>query len=215
MQKKMKAWNNWLLIANGAPLCELKLRALAEHRRVMVLDGAYCCIKELGLNIDVLLGDFDSLDPCFLQQAKKATIEIIHTPDQNQTDFEKGIRYLDSRGAEDILVCAATGRRLQHTLYNLRLLKKFYHPRRSMVLLTATESIRYLQNETFRLVGKIGDGVGLFGFPHAKATTCGLHYEMRDFALTFADQASVSNALLQQEAIIQIAGEALCIHEDT
>ena len=64
MQKKTNDLQhpNWLLIADGEPLPKERLVALAANRQVIVLDGAYEYIKQIGLHVDILLGDFDSIN---------------------------------------------------------------------------------------------------------------------------------------------------------
>jgi thiamine pyrophosphokinase len=63
------------------------------------------------------------------------------------------------------------------------------------------------------MIGKIGDGVALLGFPHATVSTSGFKYDMQNRALAFEQFASISNTLVKEEAIVQIAGGILCIQE--
>ena len=204
---------HWLLIANSIPLSHNKLLTLAKNRRVLVLDGAYIHAKHITLTIDALSGDFDSISTEDLAHAKNIGITVVHTPDQNQTDLEKGIAYLDSLNAQSIIICAATDGRLQHTLFNLRLLKRCYRINRPLVLYTETEIIRYVQDTEIYIQGAIGNSLGILGFPYATITTHGLQYEVTDYLLDFANTSSVSNALACEQAFIKIKGDALIIHE--
>lgn len=205
--------NHWLLIANSTPLSQDKLLMLAKNKRVLVLDGAYTHAKQTTLTIDALSGDFDSISADDLTHAKNTQVAIVHTPDQNQTDLEKGIAYLDSLNAQSITICAATGRRLQHTLFNLQLLKRCYRNNRPLTLYTETEIIRYVEDNELHIQGCIGDSIGILGFPHASITTKGLLYEVTDYLLDFAHSSSVLNALVGEQAFIKIKGDALIIHE--
>jgi thiamine pyrophosphokinase len=214
MQNNITESAHWLLIGNGALLSDAKLLALAAHKRVMALDGAYALVQRTGLNIDVLLGDFDSIDPLDLEQADAAEeVTVVHAPDQDQTDLQKGIAYLDELAAKSITVCAATDGRLQHTLFNLRLLKRCYRIDRPLMLYTETEIIRYVHNGELRITGHINDSIGILGFPQASITTKGLQYEVMNYLLDFDGSSSVSNSLAHEEAVIQVTGDALVIHE--
>jgi thiamine pyrophosphokinase len=213
MLNEAKNGSHWLLIADGEPLSAAKLMGLAQHRRVLVLDGAYSYAKQIGLNIEVLLGDFDTIDPAILEQVRLTTTTVVHTPDQNKTDLEKGLAYLDEQAAQSVIICAAIGKRLQHTLYNLRLLKKCHRPQRSLVIYSETEMIRYLHDSEIRIIGKVGDSVGVLGFPVARVTSVGLKYEMKNYQMIFEQQSSVLNELAQTEANIRIKGDALVIYE--
>ena len=212
MQNK-KDSAHWLLIANSIPLSNTKLLTLAKNKRVLVLDGAYTHAKHTTLTIDVLSGDFDSISSEDLTHAKATKTTVIHTPNQNQTDLEKGIAYLDSLNAQSITICAATDGRLQHTLFNLRLLKRCHRNNRPLILYTETEMIRYAEDTEISIQGCIGDSFGILGFPHAVITTQGLQYEVENYLLDFANSSSVSNTLVCEQAFIKIKGHALVIHE--
>jgi thiamine pyrophosphokinase len=205
--------DHWLLIANSVPLTTTKLLTLARNKHVLVLDGAYTHARHTALTIDVLSGDFDSIDADDLIHAREAKVTIVHTPNQNKTDLEKGIDYLDSLNARSITICAATEGRLQHTLFNLRLLKRCYQNNRPLILYTETEMIRYVQDKEINIHGSIGDSIGILGFPHASITTNGLQYEVSDYLLDFAHSSSVCNALACIQAVIKVKGDALIIHE--
>lgn len=207
------AKQSWLLIADGVSLSPAKLRALAHHRKVLVLDGAYQTARNTGLKIDVLLGDFDSIQSQDLSEVRAAgKIKVVEAPDQNKTDLEKGLDYLISQETKEVDICAAIGGRLQHTLYNLRLLKK-YHSLLNLRMFTNKEIIDYKTNCTVKIQGQIGDGLAILGFPHASITSQGLQYEMQDYILDFEKTSSVSNALAQEQAWIRVEGSALLIHE--
>ena len=110
-----------LIIANGeACSAELLGQLLEWSPYVVVLDGAIHRVLDLGIKVDVLLGDFDSpgFDLESLRQ-RQYPLDIVHTPDQNKTDLEKAFDYLISRGYRAANVVWATGRRADHTITNL------------------------------------------------------------------------------------------------
>lgn len=206
-------FRDWLLVANGAQISNKKLHELAQDKHIMVLDGAYAYAKQAGLNIEILLGDFDSITAEDLTQAKKTAIKVIHAPDQNKTDLEKGLEYIDATNPKNIYICAATGLRLQHSLYNLRILKKYYKPQRPLILFSDTEVVRYYQDTEIIISGKVNDSIGILGFSHGVITTSGLKYDVTDYALQFEKGNSVLNALDHPQATVKIHGSALVIHE--
>mgnify|MGYP006151694941 FL=1 len=82
-----------LILANGES-CRIELLQdlLEWSPLVVVLDGAIERVLELGIKIDVLLGDFDSKKIDIGQiQENQYPIEIVHTPNQDKTDLEKAI----------------------------------------------------------------------------------------------------------------------------
>lgn len=206
-------YQDWLLIADGEPLSSKKLKQLVQHKKVMALDGAYEYLRDIGIKIDVLLGDFDSLNAEDLAHARKVIANVIPAPDQNYTDLEKGLHYIDKLNPKSVTICAATGLRLQHTLYNLRILKKYYQPKRPLILISEMEIIRYYQDAAIKITGNINDSIGLLGFPHATVTTMGLKWDVTDYPLDFEKSSSVLNVLTTTEADIKIKGDILVIHE--
>jgi thiamine pyrophosphokinase len=116
-----------LLIANGASCKSELLEELLEWSPfVVVLDGAMKRIQDLGIKVDVLLGDFDR-NEVRIDEIKKSQfpIEIIHMPDQEKTDLEKGIEFLIERGFPAVNIIWATGLRMDHTLANVFNLVKY------------------------------------------------------------------------------------------
>ena len=109
-----------LIIANGESCSEELLNQLLEwNPYILVLDGAINRVKDLGIKIDVLLGDFDSRERNDDFINSQLPVEIVHTPDQNKTDLHKGIEFLISRNHKAVNVVWATGKRADHTLSNI------------------------------------------------------------------------------------------------
>ncbi|MDP3928313.1 MAG: thiamine diphosphokinase [Bacteroidota bacterium] len=115
-----------LIIANGESCSMHLLNQLLEWSPVvMVLDGALPRVLDLGIKIDIVLGDFDRAHEPEKVLAHQYPIEIIHTPNQDKTDLEKGIDLLLSRNHTAINIVWATGKRADHTLNNLSTLAKY------------------------------------------------------------------------------------------
>lgn len=109
-----------LIIANGAACNkELMGQLLEWSPLVIVLDSAMERVLDLGIKVDVLLGDFDRGFNAEYYKEKQFPLEIVHTPDQNKTDLEKAFDYLIERKIPAVNVIWATGKRADHTITNL------------------------------------------------------------------------------------------------
>lgn len=82
-------------------------------------DGAFYYLESMSFpmdELDFISGDFDSMkendDPVFVEK-------LIHTPDQNKTDFYKALEILESRGCTIVDVYGASGDEQDHFLGNL------------------------------------------------------------------------------------------------
>jgi len=109
-----------LIIANGASCSEELMGQLLEWSPlVIVLDSAIERVLELGIKVDVLLGDFDrGFNPDYYLE-KQYPLEIVHTPNQDKTDLEKAFDYLIDKGHKAVNVIWATGKRADHTITNI------------------------------------------------------------------------------------------------
>ena len=109
-----------LIIANGASCSQELLNQLLEWSPlVVVLDSAMHRVMQLGIKVDVLLGDFDrDFDPNYYLN-QQYPLEIVQAPDQNYTDLEKAIEYLIKRNIPSVNIIWATGKRADHTINNM------------------------------------------------------------------------------------------------
>ncbi len=111
-----------LILANGDPPSpQWAQRIAAEHDLLLATDGAAHLAADLGLEPDIICGDFDSirLDTA---RADFPNALFLPTPDQEQADLEKALVVAQQRGATAVTFIGATGSRLDHTLSSLALL---------------------------------------------------------------------------------------------
>lgn len=115
-----------LIIANGAECSNELLGQLLEWSPlVIVLDAAIERVLDLGIKVDVLLGDFDRGFDAEHYLEKQYPIEIVHTPDQEKTDLEKAFDFLIAKGHKAVNVIWATGKRADHTISNITNIVRF------------------------------------------------------------------------------------------
>lgn len=115
-----------LIIANGEACTRELLDQLLEWSPlVIVLDSAIERVIQLGIKIDILIGDFDREFDFEKYKDLQYPIEIIKVDDQNSTDLDKAYQLLITRKIPSANVVWATGRRADHTITNLTNLIKF------------------------------------------------------------------------------------------
>lgn len=203
---------DWLIIGNGPLVPKELLVKFSENRIIMALDGAVVpCIKE-NIVPDIVLGDFDSIDVSAVERLKeKYKINFIYSPDQNSTDLEKGLRYVANFNPHSVYVCQATGLRLDHSIHNLRLLRRVYSVVKNVTLLTDFEKAYFIKNKTVIISAENPEPMALLAFPKAVISSKGLKFDMDQLLLEFAERESTSNFLRERSARITIKGEALLI----
>lgn len=115
-----------LVVANGAACSSELLGQLLEWSPyVLALDGALPRLNALGIKVDAVLGDFDSMPDRATYIAAQHPIEVVYAPDQNKTDLEKGLDFLLEKGHTAANIVWATGRRTDHHFANLSNMVKY------------------------------------------------------------------------------------------
>ncbi len=186
-----------LLIANGEACSEELLGQLLEWSPyVVVLDRAAHRVLDLDIKIDVLLGDFDgTFDPQKVL-AHQYPLEIVHTPDQNKTDLEKGIEFLIQRGFPAVNIVWATGRRADHTISNLTNIVR-YKDQIKIVLLDDYSKVFPLRG-TFEKWYTAATPISLIPVGTVTGiTTEGLKYDLLNEALVLGQRSGNSNEVLR------------------
>lgn len=206
---------DWLIIADGVPLPTSAIQTLAQDKCVMVLDGALSQITQYHITPTVIIGDFDSVDAKILKQYEKNPYsQIVHDTDQHTTDLEKALHYLCKINPRSVTICNALGKRSDHTLYNLRLLKRFHEKLSHLRMITEHESISFARDTTIQFSSSCKQIISFFGFPSATISSTNLEYEFNNFKLEFAVQESISNVILPGETTITIQGDVLLVVYD-
>src|SRR5690606_14553221 len=124
-----------LIIANGAACSkELMGQLLEWSPLVIVLDNAIERVMELGIKVDVLLGDFDNGFDAEKYKELQYPLEIVHTPNQDKTDLEKALDYLIDRKIPAANVIWATGKRADHTITNITNIVRYRNLIKAVIL---------------------------------------------------------------------------------
>ena len=96
---------------------------LARATRVVAADGGLLRARALGLDVDVVVGDLDSVTPEALAAAEAAGARVVrHPPAKDATDLELALDEAAALGASRVLVVASAEGRLDHLLGLLLLL---------------------------------------------------------------------------------------------
>ncbi|CAG5070048.1 hypothetical protein DYBT9623_02788 [Dyadobacter sp. CECT 9623] len=182
-----------LIIANGEACSEELLGQLLEWSPfIVVLDNAIYRVLELGIKVDVWLGDFDDPHDFDAILARQQPLEIVNAPDTEKTDLEKGIDFLIERGFPAANIVWATGRRADHAVTNITNMVRYKDQIRLVMFddyskifpLTGTFEKWYAAGTPISLV-PIGAVEGI--------ETSGLKYNLKNETLTLGHRTGNSN----------------------
>ncbi len=190
-----------LIIANGESCNRELLNQLLEWSPlVVVLDSAVDRVLELGIKIDVLIGDFDRGFDYNRYKELQYPIEIIKIEDQNSTDLDKAYNYLIEKGIPAVNVVWATGRRMDHTFTNLTNMVK-YAGQLKVVLLDDYSKV-FLLPKHYKKWYPAGTTISLIPIGHVENIyTENLDYPLCDESLTLGFRTGSSNAVTKDGTV--------------
>lgn len=174
---------------------ETSLRSIAT---VIAVDGGLRHCHRLGIVPNYIVGDFDSASSHLLSSYPKDIQR--HIPDQSKTDLQKALTFALQLHPDRIVVFAAIGNRVDHTLTNLYLLSS--HPGR-IVFETDTESIYALEKKT-SFKATLGQTISLLPiYGEVKGvTTRGLKWNLNCETLN-KNFVGISNLCVEEEVEIE------------
>lgn len=182
-----------LIIANGEACSEELLGQLLEWSPfIVVLDQAIYRVLDLGIKVDVWMGDFDQQHDFDAIAERQHPLEIINTPDQEKTDLEKAIDFLIGRGFPAANIVWATGRRADHNITNITNMVR-YKDQIRLVMFDDYSKIFPLSG-TFEKWYEAGTPISLIPVGMVEGIeTRGLKYNLNDETLTLGHRTGNSN----------------------
>lgn len=183
------------LFLNG--LAPKILPELAQFEKIFCTDGAYLYLKENGIKPDVVSGDFDSINATEIEQG----IEIIKTPDQNFTDFEKALNLIVSYQYKEVFIYGSSGMEHDHFLGNLSSGLKF-KDKLNLVFFDDYSFYFFAENQTI-LEDYMDRIISLYPFPIAKSiTTDGLKFSLFNEDLDMTKRVGIRNRAVSNKVNI-------------
>ena len=167
---------------------------------------------------DIIVGDFDSVDPEVLEFFREhEEIDICAlNPVKDDTDTEFAIRESIRRGATEITIIGGTGTRLDHVLGNIAILGQGFVQDRHIFLLDEHNRIRLIQKECRikkeEQYGKYVSVVSFCGVARGVSES-GVFYPLDHVDLQPFTSLGISNEIVDEEAVITVEDGTLIVIE--
>lgn len=176
-------------------------------RVVVAADGGLDRAASLGLAVDVVVGDLDSVSGGTLERAEADGIRVVRHPEaKDATDLELALDEAVALGAARVLVVGSDGGRLDHLLASLLILGSERYEALELDALVGRAFVHVIRRErTMRAAS--GDLLTLLalGGPATGVTTEGLAYPLVDETLHAGSTRGVSNVFEGGEATVRVA----------
>jgi len=199
---KMKLKRAFVLLNGSEPSV---FPDLTPYNIVCAIDGAYNHFEKHKIIPDLVTGDFDSID------AIPTTVEVINTPNQDYTDFEKALQILKHRGFYHIDVYGGSGKEHDHFLGNISTALQW----KVGLKITFFDDFGkyFFIEESIQIPNIIGKNVSLIPLPIASGIiTKGLLYPLLNETLTFGERIGTRNKATDNEVQISLNSGDLLIY---
>jgi thiamine pyrophosphokinase len=212
-----------LVLADGEPATRRGLDAAwpgwSDGPSIVVAaDGGARLAGELGLSIDLWVGDGDSLGPAELDELRAAGVPVeLHPADKDESDTELAVLASVARGATDVTILGGLGgSRIDHALANVALLAHPSLARCAARILDDRSRVSLVTGPgRAELHGRAGDLVSLLplGGDVDGVTTAGLRFPLANERLTAGPARGLSNVRLEPVARVSVARGRLLVVE--
>jgi thiamine pyrophosphokinase len=191
-----------VVVLSGGP-GPVTVAALPPGATVVAADGGAELARQLGVSVDLAVGDFDSVSAETL--AGIASTER-HPAAKDATDLELALEAALRFSPERLLVVGSAGGRLDHLLGGLLLLAGEAYSAVQVDAQFGTAAVHVVRGER-ELLGLPGELVSLFalGGRADGVVTDGLVYPLRGEALESGSSRGISNVFARRDARVTVA----------
>jgi len=210
-----------VVLAHGDPLPAQLLpdlaRAIDRADLTIAADGGLGHAARAGREVDVLVGDLDSVDPEALARARSSGCEVIvHPRDKDATDLDLALSLVVERWRTPrpptVLVVGGHGGRTDHALGNLLLLSADRYAQLRISAWLGTDVAHVVRDST-TLVRAWGPTVSLLAMhgPVTGVHTEGLRFPLADATLAPGSSLGLSNTMLTDRASVTVRSGVLLV----
>lgn len=167
---------------------------------VCACDGGYKHCLENNIKVDVLIGDFDSLDII------PNNVKIIKlNPIKDETDIYEGINYGISLGYTKFLIYGATGKRDEHTIANIQILHNLKTKGIEAKIINDNKIYEVLHDETKEFKSKNNGYFSMFSLSDVSLVTLkNFKYNLKNYELRNDFPLGIDNEFINKKAFISV-----------
>ncbi|MCG8619275.1 MAG: thiamine diphosphokinase [Desulfobacterales bacterium] len=196
-----------IIVANGrfAPTPDIR-RELSTADMIIAADGGAIHLRKVSVNPDLIIGDLDSIDEASKDFFAARDIPVQTYPQKkDMTDTELCLEYAVSQGADEVVLMGVTGRRLDHTVANVLMLRrllglgvkgKILDTNNEIFLVDSNTTVKGSPGELLSVIPVTDRVTGL--------TLEGLAYPLTEKTLDMGTALGVSNVFTGDTATIKL-----------
>ncbi len=202
-----------VILAGGSPPPPWLAGELPTRVFVIAADSGLEHARRLGLGVNLVVGDLDSVSATTLAEYPDTPIQR-HSPDKDQTDLDLALEAALEIEADQVIVLGGSGGRLDHLLANASLLTSDRFAALDLSWLTAEARVHVVRS-VLVIHGSSGDLVSLipYGGTAAGVSTVGLRWPLENHTLPSGTTRGISNKMTGPVARVNVTeGVLLAVH---
>lgn len=205
-----------IIVGGGnPPQKDLIKRYMSGEYIILAADSGADILYKYGIDPHYLLGDFDSIDENVLNVIT-AGVNTIRLPrEKDYTDTHIAVLKAIELGAREIVLLGCTGKRIDHFMANLCLLKLALEEGVHGYIVDEINEI-YLIDKSTVIKGKMGQVFSLFSYCEDTLglTIEGAKYALKNYHLKQGDNLTVSNEFVEEEIVISFERGCLLVFKN-
>lgn len=175
---------------------------------LVAVDGGYDTVKRMGLEPDLVLGDFDSVQA--VEPVAKECVRLKREKDETDTLY--AVQLMAERGYKYIVIYGGTGgERISHTISNLQTLITF--SKLHLFLMDREEVMFLLVDGEIRFSKDCQGMLSVFSMSEESVGVCekNLKYQLEDAKMVYGYPIGVSNEFIGRESKVAVKKGMLLI----
>ena len=170
---------------------------------VIAADSGYLTAVKMGVKVDILLGDFDSLG---IENLPDNCEIVSFPPEKDDTDTQLAVAKALEKGADEIIIIGGLSGRLDHTLSVLAILEYLSEKGTRAIVTDGQNRVRYLSNSALTLERSSYKYFSLLAISEGVSGVdiTGCKYELHNAEISRKNQFAVSNEITAQAAVISV-----------
>ena len=182
---------------------------------IVCADGGINHLLKIGEKPDIVIGDLDSASKEALEYIKKNNIKVEKFPSKkNMTDTELCIEHCISKKYKDINLAGAIGGRIDHTLANILLLRRYFQTGVKLSIVDGKNIVNYLNGkiEIEKKQVEFNLSIVPLSLEGIIVSIDGVLYPLEHKQIEYGSTLGISNFIEDKVATVNIhKGEALIV----
>lgn len=189
-----------------------------KFSKIIAVDAGMEAAKDLGLEPDIIVGDFDTVKPETLAFYRKREHIVwdVHQPEKDDTDTELAVKRAMALGCGETVILGATGGRLDHLLGNIHLLYPCLQTGMEAVIVDSQNKLYLIDGERHFKKGEVwGKYISFLPLTEEVRgiTLTGFKYPLTDKDIRIGTSLCISNELEAEEGDITFTDGVLMVVE--